>query len=290
MGRCTAIVGTARRHHVLGPGRRLCLQSRRASDSTTSRSWWGRRISWPSTASRCIPTVRSRVRSGRSPSMRQAAAVESAARARCRSRPPSAHAREHSLEMQLPFLGRLLPGLPIVPLLMGHQIASTIERLSSALAAALAWRRALLVASTDLSHYFDAETAARARWRSLRRCCRLRSRAPARACSKRIRRIERGRSRRLRHRPGDRGDDGRARARRAGRAGAALRAFGRGVWRRRRASSATWPRQWEPSMLTEADAPAARRPGAAARSQHAWPAGARGGAPCPCRRRRPACS
>src|ERR1700752_1371763 len=72
----------------------------------------------------------------------------------------SAHKREHSLEMQLPFLGRLLPGLPIVPLLIGHQIGSTIERLSSALASALAGQRALLGASTDLSHDFDAKTAA----------------------------------------------------------------------------------------------------------------------------------
>src|SRR6185436_11394779 len=32
---------------------------------------------------------------------------------------PSAHAREHSLEMQLPFLQRLAPGAKIVPLVMG---------------------------------------------------------------------------------------------------------------------------------------------------------------------------
>jgi AmmeMemoRadiSam system protein B len=70
------------------------------------------------------------------------------------------HAREHSLEMQLPFLRRVLPELPIVPLLMGQQTADTITRLAGALAAGLAGRRALLVASTDLSHYFDADTAA----------------------------------------------------------------------------------------------------------------------------------
>jgi AmmeMemoRadiSam system protein B len=74
---------------------------------------------------------------------------------------PSVHAREHSLEMQLPFLARLFPGLSIVPLLMGHQTRRTIEDLASALAAGLASRRALLVASTDLSHYFDAATAGR---------------------------------------------------------------------------------------------------------------------------------
>jgi AmmeMemoRadiSam system protein B len=72
---------------------------------------------------------------------------------------PGAHAREHSLEMQLPFLKRLLPDLPIVPLLMGHQDRRTIERLAAALVEALADRRALIVASTDLSHYFDAARA-----------------------------------------------------------------------------------------------------------------------------------
>lgn len=73
---------------------------------------------------------------------------------------PAAHGREHSLEMQLPFLKRLLPEVPIVPLLMGFQQRDTIEQLAEALASAFRGRRALLVASTDLSHYFDAATAA----------------------------------------------------------------------------------------------------------------------------------
>jgi AmmeMemoRadiSam system protein B len=72
----------------------------------------------------------------------------------------SAHAREHSLEMQLPFLARVLPAVPIVPLLIGAQTRGTIEALAAALVDALRGRRALLVASTDLSHYFDAGTAA----------------------------------------------------------------------------------------------------------------------------------
>src|SRR5687767_2764858 len=72
---------------------------------------------------------------------------------------PAAHAREHSLEMQLPFLKTVLPDTPIVPLLMGYQTRETIVALGDALAAAFADRRALLVASTDLSHYFDARSA-----------------------------------------------------------------------------------------------------------------------------------
>ena len=73
---------------------------------------------------------------------------------------PAAHQREHSLEMQLPFLRRVLPELPIVPLLIGFQRRETIEALAEAIAGAFAGRRPLLIASTDLSHFFDATTAA----------------------------------------------------------------------------------------------------------------------------------
>ncbi len=74
---------------------------------------------------------------------------------------PSAHAREHSLEMQLPFLKRVLPDIPIVPLLMGMQRRDAIDRLAEALVSGVKGRRPLLIASTDLSHYFDATTAKR---------------------------------------------------------------------------------------------------------------------------------
>ena len=74
---------------------------------------------------------------------------------------PAAHAREHSLEMQLPFLQRLAPDAKIVPLVMGFQTAETARALGDALAAAIARKKALLVASTDLSHYHDAATASR---------------------------------------------------------------------------------------------------------------------------------
>ena len=72
---------------------------------------------------------------------------------------PEAHAPEHSLEMQLPFLRRLLPDVPIVPLLMGYQDRETITALAYALAAVDRSRRILMVASTDLSHFFDARKA-----------------------------------------------------------------------------------------------------------------------------------
>src|SRR3954470_12474065 len=72
---------------------------------------------------------------------------------------PDAHVREHSLEMQLPFLAHLAPGLPIVPLLMGVQTAPTATALGATLAAALRGRKALVVASTDLSHFHPADAA-----------------------------------------------------------------------------------------------------------------------------------
>lgn len=74
---------------------------------------------------------------------------------------PAAHAREHSLEMQLPFLKLLLPDVRIVPIVMGYQTRQVAEALGDLLGDVLRGRRALLVASSDLSHYHDANTAER---------------------------------------------------------------------------------------------------------------------------------
>ena len=68
----------------------------------------------------------------------------------------AAHAPEHSLEVQLPFLQRTLPGVPIVPLLIGHGDADRVGRF---LAEVLVDPRSLVVVSTDLSHYLDLATA-----------------------------------------------------------------------------------------------------------------------------------
>ena len=73
----------------------------------------------------------------------------------------SAHEREHSLELELPFISRALPGVPIVPLVMGRQTRRTIFGLAESLtmAAAGVAGRVLFVASSDLSHFHDAPTA-----------------------------------------------------------------------------------------------------------------------------------
>jgi AmmeMemoRadiSam system protein B len=71
------------------------------------------------------------------------------------------HRDEHSLEMQMPFLQRVVPSLRIVPILMGSQSREEVEGLGEALAGALAGRDVVLVASSDLSHYEPAPAANR---------------------------------------------------------------------------------------------------------------------------------
>jgi MEMO1 family protein len=76
---------------------------------------------------------------------------------------PSVHTAEHSLEMQMPFLQHLVPGLTIVPILMGTQARGEVDALAGALAGVLSSRsgHVLLVASSDLSHYEPAPVAHR---------------------------------------------------------------------------------------------------------------------------------
>jgi AmmeMemoRadiSam system protein B len=63
--------------------------------------------------------------------------------------------------MQMPFLQRVMPGLRIVPLLMGTQSREEVDALAAALARVLPGRNAVLVASSDLSHYQPATLASR---------------------------------------------------------------------------------------------------------------------------------
>jgi MEMO1 family protein len=75
---------------------------------------------------------------------------------------PEAHAQEHSLEIQIPFLQVALKDARIVPLVMGEQDLSTCEALASTLAREIGSdTKTLIVASTDLSH-FHPDARARA--------------------------------------------------------------------------------------------------------------------------------
>jgi AmmeMemoRadiSam system protein B len=68
---------------------------------------------------------------------------------------------EHALEIQLPFLQRTLGEFSLLPILMGEQSWASCQRLGQGLAKVLLGQKALLVASTDLSHFYDYNTALR---------------------------------------------------------------------------------------------------------------------------------
>jgi len=72
---------------------------------------------------------------------------------------PRPHRLEHSLEMQLPFLQHVAPDVRIVPLLMGSQEREDAQMLAEALVDGLEGSDALLIASSDLSHYHPAPEA-----------------------------------------------------------------------------------------------------------------------------------
>ena len=66
---------------------------------------------------------------------------------------PDAHAREHSLEIQLPFLQRVLGDFLLVPIVFGQVSNEEMQMAAAALRKGLAGRRVLYVASTDFTHY-----------------------------------------------------------------------------------------------------------------------------------------
>ena len=68
----------------------------------------------------------------------------------------AAHAKEHSLEVQLPFLQKVLKDFAIVPIVYGNADPAEIAR---ALEPYLKSENTLLVVSADLSHYYAYEDA-----------------------------------------------------------------------------------------------------------------------------------
>jgi AmmeMemoRadiSam system protein B/AmmeMemoRadiSam system protein A len=63
------------------------------------------------------------------------------------------HQGEHPIEIELPFLQRVCPECRIVPVLMGSDSQESVAALSDALLSVLLGRRAVVIASSDLSHY-----------------------------------------------------------------------------------------------------------------------------------------
>lgn len=80
-----------------------------------------------------------------------------------------AHEREHSLEVQIPFLQRLRPDVQFVPVVLGTDRYARMEELGRAAAQVVKQRKlqspgesVLVIASTDMNHY-ENETITRAK-------------------------------------------------------------------------------------------------------------------------------
>ncbi len=73
---------------------------------------------------------------------------------------PEAFAKEHALEVQLPFLQKTFQNFKIVPIIMGQPGIDGCERLAKALREVIGNREdVLIVISTDMSHYHSSKDA-----------------------------------------------------------------------------------------------------------------------------------
>jgi AmmeMemoRadiSam system protein B len=67
----------------------------------------------------------------------------------------AAHDKEHALEVQLPFLQRVLSDFTLIPVVVGRALADDVARVIDALAD----EETLVVVSSDLSHYLPWSAA-----------------------------------------------------------------------------------------------------------------------------------
>jgi len=72
---------------------------------------------------------------------------------------PQAHVKEHSLEVQLPFLKTVLGEFKLLPILLGAHDFSTCQAVAESLYQTLKNQSVLIVASTDLSHFHPYQQA-----------------------------------------------------------------------------------------------------------------------------------
>lgn len=72
---------------------------------------------------------------------------------------PQAHQREHSVEIQIPFIQKTIPEAKIVPIVMGFPTKKTIHTLARAMSKVLVDKNVLVIVSTDMSHYYPKKKA-----------------------------------------------------------------------------------------------------------------------------------
>lgn len=66
---------------------------------------------------------------------------------------------EHGIEVELPFLQRGFDNVSVVPIVMGRQSWGACDELGRAIGAIADWDRDVVIASSDLSHFYDDATA-----------------------------------------------------------------------------------------------------------------------------------
>ena len=72
---------------------------------------------------------------------------------------PDAFQDEHPIEIELPFLQKVCPDCALVPILMGNDDEETIQTLTRALLSTLPDKGAIIIASSDMSHYPNRQDA-----------------------------------------------------------------------------------------------------------------------------------
>lgn len=70
-----------------------------------------------------------------------------------------AHREEHSIEVQIPFLQKVVKNIKIVPILIGDKSLDTCHRLANAIFNSIEETKTIVIASTDLSHYHSQDEA-----------------------------------------------------------------------------------------------------------------------------------
>ena len=72
---------------------------------------------------------------------------------------PMAHNQEHSVEIQIPFIQKVIKNCKVIEIIMGSQDYEMCEILSDAIVTTTKGKNILIIASSDLSHFHDQEKA-----------------------------------------------------------------------------------------------------------------------------------
>jgi AmmeMemoRadiSam system protein B/AmmeMemoRadiSam system protein A len=75
---------------------------------------------------------------------------------------PEAHQQEHAVEVQIPFIQKVLPGTPIIPVVIGQMDYQSCLSVANSIARVTQGRKILFIASSDMSHYPGYQDACQA--------------------------------------------------------------------------------------------------------------------------------